>query len=96
MLYSLDVPSEKLLMASFEGDSATYFSVTLGSPSRIMRCTMMSDLKTIVHVESRRRFCRARKISATPASPVWVATRMCSTYLALGGASCLYRLGQEF
>lgn len=74
-------------MASFEGDSATYFSATLGSPSRIMRCTMMSDLKTIVHVESLRRFCKARKISATPASPACVATRMCSTYLALGGAS---------
>lgn len=49
---------------------------------------MMSDLKTIVHVESLRRFCRVRNISATPASPAWVATRMCSTYLALGGASC--------
>ena len=49
---------------------------------------MMSDLKTIVHVESLRRFCKALKISATPASPAWVATRMCSTYLALGGASC--------
>lgn len=56
-------------MASFDGDSAKYFNVTLGSPSRIMRCTMMSDLKTIVHVESLRRFCKARKISATPASP---------------------------
>lgn len=77
-------------MASFEGDSATYFSVTLGSPSRTMRCTMMSDLKTIVHVESLRRFCRARKISATPASPAWVATRICSTYLALGGASLIF------
>ena len=49
---------------------------------------MMSALKTIVHVESLRRFCRVRNISATPASPAWVATRMCSTYLALGGASC--------
>ena len=47
----------------------------------------MSDLKTIVHVESLRRFCKARKTSATPASPAWVATRMCSTYLAFGGAS---------
>lgn len=74
-------------MASFEGDSATYFSATLGSPSRIIRCTMMSDLKTIVHVESLRRFCKARKISATPDSPAWVATSICSTYLALGGAS---------
>ena len=75
-------------MASLKGNSATYFSVTLGSPSRIMRCTIISALKTIVHVESLRRFCRVRNISATPASPAWVATRMCSTYLALGGASC--------
>ncbi len=52
---------------------------------------MMRDLKTIVHVESLRRFCKARKISATPASPAWVATRMCSTYLALGGASYIKR-----
>ena len=29
----------------------------------------------------------ARKISATPASPVCVATRICSTYLDLGAAS---------
>jgi hypothetical protein len=87
ILYSLDVPSEKLLIASFDGESATYFKVTFGSPSLIIRCTMMSALKTIVHVESRSRFCSARKISATPASPAWVAMRMCSTYLALGGAS---------
>ncbi len=87
ILYSLDVPSEKLLIASLDGESATYIKVTFGSPSLIIRCTMMSALKTIVHVESRNRFCSARKISATPASPVEVATRMCSTYLALGGAS---------
>lgn len=42
----------------------------------------------MVHVESRRRFVRARKISPTPASPAWVATRMCSTYLDFGAASC--------
>jgi hypothetical protein len=41
----------------------------------------------MVHVESRRRFVRARKISATPASPACVATRMCSTYFDLGAAS---------
>ena len=50
----------------------------------------MSDLKTMVHVESLNRFCRVLKISATPASPAWVAMRMCSTYLALGGASYFY------
>ncbi len=88
ILYSLDVPSEKLLIASFDGESATNFSVTFGSPSLTMRCTMISALKTIVHVESRSLCCSARKISATPASPAWVAMRMCSTYLALGGASC--------
>lgn len=48
----------------------------------------MRDLKTIVHVESRSRNWRVRKISATPASPLWVARRMCSMYFALGGASC--------
>lgn len=48
----------------------------------------MRDLKTIVHVESRSRNWRVRKISATPASPLWVARRMCSIYFALGGASC--------
>ena len=77
----------KLLIASFVGDSAKYFNVTLGSPSRIIKCTMMSDLKTIVHVESLNLFCSARKTSATPASPACVATKICSTYLDLGAAS---------
>jgi hypothetical protein len=61
--------------------------VTSGSPSRIIRCTMIRLLKAMVQVESRRRAVRARKISATPASPACVATRMCSTYLDLGAAS---------
>lgn len=81
------IPSEKLLTASFEGDSAKYFRVTFGSPSRTIRWTMISDLKTMVHVESRNRFCSARKTSPTPASPACVATRMCSTYLDFGAAS---------
>lgn len=89
---SLDSPSEKLLIASFDGESAKNLSVTFGSPSRIMRCTMMSDLKTIVHVESRSLFCKARNISATPASPVCVATRICSTYFDLGAASCYHNI----
>lgn len=89
ILYSLDVPSEKLLIASFDGESATYLSVTFGSPSLIIKCTMISALNTIVHVESLKRFCRVRNIPATPASPAWVATSICSTYLALGGASYL-------
>ena len=55
---------------------------------------MMSALNTIVHVESRNLFCNARKISATPASPAWVATRMCSTYFALGGASCFHEINE--
>lgn len=54
----------------------------------------MSALNTIVHVESRSRFCNARKISATPASPAWVATRICSTYFALGGASCFHEINE--
>ena len=48
---------------------------------------MMSALKTIVHVESLSLFCNALNISATPASPACVATRICSTYLAFGAAS---------
>ena len=47
----------------------------------------MSDLKTIVHVESRSLCCNVRKTSATPASPAWVATRICSTYFDFGAAS---------
>lgn len=47
----------------------------------------MSDLNTMVHVESLRRSLSVRKTSATPASPERVATRMCSTYLDLGGAA---------
>lgn len=88
----LNSPSEKLLIASFDGESAKNLSVTFGSPSRIMRCTMMSDLNTIVHVESRSLFCKARNISATPASPACVATRICSTYLDLGAASCYHKI----
>lgn len=86
---SRKLPSEKLLIASFEGVSAKNFNVTFGSPSRIIRCTMISDLKTIVHVESLNLFCKARKTSATPASPACVATNICSTYLDLGAASYL-------
>lgn len=92
-LLSKNVPSVNELIASFlVGFCARYFRVTSGSPSRIMRCTMIRLLKTIVHVESRRRLVRARKISATPASPAWVATRMCSTYFDFGAASCVYAL----
>ena len=47
----------------------------------------MSALKTMVHVESRNRSCRVRKISATPDSPPCVAERMGSIYLDLGAAS---------
>jgi len=42
----------------------------------------------MVHDESRRRFCNARKTSATPASPWCVAIKMCSIYLDFGGAAC--------
>jgi len=83
-----DIPSVKLLIASLRcGCCARNLSVTSGSPSRIMRWTIMRALKTIVHVESRNLFVRALKISATPASPAWVAIRICSTYLDLGAAS---------
>ena len=49
------VPSEKLLIASFEGESDMNFKVTLGSPSRIIKWTMINPLNTMVHVESRSR-----------------------------------------
>ena len=90
------VPSVNELMASFLcGFCARYFKVTSGSPSRIIRCTTIRLLNTIVHVESRNRFVRARKISATPASPACVATRMCSIYLDFGAASCVYALASQ-
>jgi hypothetical protein len=93
---SQDVPSVKWLMASFLcGFCARNFSVTSGSPSLIMRCTMIKLLNTMVHVESRSRFVRARKISATPASPACVATRMCSTYFDLGAASYMVVLAPQ-
>jgi hypothetical protein len=83
-----NIPSVKELIASFRwGFCARYLRVTSGSPSLIIRCTIIKLLKTIVHVESRSRFVRARKISATPASPAWVATNICSTYFDFGAAS---------
>jgi hypothetical protein len=83
-----NVPSVKELIASFRcGFCARYFSVTSGSPSLIIRCIMIKLLNTIVHVESRSRFVRARNISATPASPACVATKICSTYFDFGAAS---------
>lgn len=87
-VYRPYVPSEKLLIATFDGDSDRNLNVTFGAPSLIIRCTMMSPLKTIVHVESRSRCVNVRKTSATPASPACVATRRCSTYFDLGAASC--------
>src|ERR1700760_3878058 len=66
---------------------ARYFKVISSWPSRSMRCTTMRALNTMVHVESRNRFCNARKTSATPASPECVAIRICSMYLDLGAAS---------
>jgi hypothetical protein len=80
-------PSVKLLMASLFGDSAMYLNVTSACPSLIIKCTMIRDLKTIVHVESRSRSCSVRKISATPASPPFVAPRIASTYFDFGAAS---------
>jgi len=79
-------------MANLEGDSDIYLSVTLGSPSLIIRCVTIRALKTIVHVESRSLCCSVRNISATPASPAWVATRMCSMYFDFGAASCQIEL----
>ena len=65
-----NIPSVKLLMASFRaGLFDKYLNVTLGSPSLIMKCTIISDLNTIVQVESLKRFCSTRNTSATPCSP---------------------------
>lgn len=63
-------------------------NVASNCPSRIIRWITISALNTTVHVDSRSRICRVRKISATPASPVWVATRIFSIYFDLGAASC--------
>lgn len=53
---------------------------------------MIKLLNTTVHVESRRRFCKARKISATPASPECVAIRMCSMYLCKSQLFAYWRI----
>jgi hypothetical protein len=82
-----NIPSEKLLIASIFLCLARKSKVTSGEPSLIMKCTVMRLLNTTVHVESRRRFCNDRKTSATPYSPEWVATRMCSIYFVFGGAA---------
>jgi hypothetical protein len=74
-------------MANLRGESAMKFNVTFGAPSRIIRWTMIRALKTIVHVESLILYSKVRKTSATPASPLRVARRICSTYLGFGGAS---------
>ena len=87
-VFRLNVPSVKLLMANILRCRAKNSSVASGSPSRIIMWTVMRPLKTTVHVESRRRNCRARKTSEIPASPECVATRMCSMYLVFGGAAC--------
>src|SRR5204863_6675773 len=90
ILLFLYIPSVKLLIASRFGDSAMYLRVRSGCPSLIIRWTMIRALKTMVQVESRKRSCRVRKTSATPASPPCVADRIASTYFDLGAAS-LYR-----
>jgi hypothetical protein len=73
-------------MASMFLCLAKYASVTSDDPSLIMRCTVIKLLNTTVHVESRNRFCKARKTSATPASPECVAIRICSMYLCNKGS----------
>jgi hypothetical protein len=84
----LDSPSVKLPTNKELRLLAKKARVTSGEPSRIMRWTVMRPLNTIVHVESRSRYCSARMTSPTPASPECVATRMCSMYLVFGGAFC--------
>ena len=77
-----------MLTASMFLCFAKYANVTSGEPSLIIRWTVIKLLKTTVHVESLKRCCRALKTSPTPASPAWVAMRMCSMYLVFGGAAC--------
>ena len=48
---------------------------------------MIKLLKTMVHVESRSRYCSALNTSPTPASPACVAIRICSMYFVFGGAA---------
>lgn len=83
-----NLPSEKLLIASIFLCLDRKSSVTSGEPSLIMKWTVIKLLNTTVHVESLKRFCSDRKTSATPYSPEWVATRMCSMYFVFGGAAC--------
>ena len=90
------LPSENPLIASFLGFSAIYCRVASNCPSLTIICMTMRALKTIVHVESRSRSWIVRNISATPASPVWVATRMCSMYLDLGAASCSHEASHQY
>lgn len=74
-------PSVKLLIASMFLWRARYANVASGDPSLIIKWTVIKLLNTTVHVESRSRFCNARNTSATPASPEWVAIKICSMYL---------------
>jgi len=74
-------------MANLFGASAIYLKVASGCPSLTIRCTTISDLKTIVHVESLKRICKVRKTSATPESPPFVADRIGSMYFDLGAAN---------
>lgn len=87
-MMSCHEPSVKLLMASTFRCLDRNANVTSGDPSRIIRCTVIKLLKTMVHVESCNRYWSARKTSPIPASPEWVATRMCSIYFVFGGAFC--------
>lgn len=83
------IPSANPLIAMRFGESAMYLNVASGCPSLIIKWTTISDLKTIVHVESRNRSCRVRNTSATPESPPFVAERIGSMYLDLGAANYL-------
>jgi hypothetical protein len=77
----VNIPSEKLLIASIFRCLERYANVASGDPSLIIRWTVIKLLNTTVHVESRSRFCNARNTSATPCSPECVAIRICSMYL---------------
>lgn len=51
---------------------------------------MLAKLELTVHVWSLTRLLSARNTSAMPASPAWVAMRMCSTYFDFGAASLTF------
>ncbi|KAI7150469.1 hypothetical protein KC360_g1 [Hortaea werneckii] len=64
--------SRSIFVYSGPGSGRRKASVAFCAPSLIIRWTIISDLKATVQVESRNRWVKVRKTSATPASPDWL------------------------